>query len=505
MNISSMSSTTTKVKLYSYARFSSNLQKHGDSIHRQLTLAEEFVATHPHLNLQLVNAYQDDGVSGHKGRNVSVGRLGEFLKDVKAGRVEKNSWIGFEDIDRLSRQNYLDAEDVFKQLVNSGITVAIFKTGKYFDRQSLRDSPYEFIGILLSMVSANEYVERMSTRALAVWKSKREAAVATGKIMSANVPAWITTVVDEVSSTGKPIKQHFELNDEKSVIIRKLVSLFMNGLGCQSLATKFNTENVACIRKGKYWAPANVRAILNNEALCGRYAHKGIVIESYVPPLISRADFDELQQLLKSGNNSKLRKDPTLANALQGVCRCSECNSILTRVSQRAYRGRKAYEKLVCIAAKQGKHKYRAIEVNRVTGALFMLLEFPTAFNPDDHDAMTPLQAKLADIDRKIENVTNAIAKVGLSDALQRSLKTLEGERASVVKLIEDEASKAVYGNAKRIAERTVEARAALKGKTDASGVNASLRRLFKSVKIDIEAGEIFAEWLDGRVSTLTV
>jgi hypothetical protein len=55
--------TTPKVKLYSYARFSSDKQKEGDLIHRQLTLAEEFVATHPHLNLQLINAYQDEGRS----------------------------------------------------------------------------------------------------------------------------------------------------------------------------------------------------------------------------------------------------------------------------------------------------------------------------------------------------------------------------------------------------------------------------------------------------------
>ena len=68
-----------------------------------------------------------------------------------------------------------------------------------FDLQSLRKNSFEFFTALMSMVGANEYTERMSTRAKDAWKSKREAAVTTGKIMSANVPVWINTIVDEVS------------------------------------------------------------------------------------------------------------------------------------------------------------------------------------------------------------------------------------------------------------------------------------------------------------------
>jgi DNA invertase Pin-like site-specific DNA recombinase len=67
---------TAKVKLYSYARFSSDKQNEGDSIHRQLSIAEEYVAANPQRNFQLINDYQDDGKSAYHGRNLSVGRLG---------------------------------------------------------------------------------------------------------------------------------------------------------------------------------------------------------------------------------------------------------------------------------------------------------------------------------------------------------------------------------------------------------------------------------------------
>ncbi len=498
--------TVQKIKLFSYARYSSAGQREGTSIVRQLSLAEEYVATHPQYNFELINQYQDDGRSGYHAKHLTVGRLGEFLKDVKSGRIEKGSWLGIEDFDRLNRQNYWDAKATFEELINASITICTFKDGKVFDLELLRKEPFAFMTALMSMVSANEYVERMSTRAKKAWKEKREDAVTNGKIMTSNVPVWINNVVDERSTTGRILKSHFELNEAKSATIRQLTGLFLKGIGCQQLATHLNLTNVPCLRRGKFWGPANIRAVLNNEALCGRYSHKGTVIEGYFPPIISRAEYNEVQLLLKSNNNTKLRACPTPANPLQGLCRCSECGSLLTRVSSPAYRGRKAFEKLVCISAKNGKHKYRSIEVQTVMGHLNMLLQFPQSFNPNEHDAVTPLQGKLADIDRKIERVTVAIAAMGISEALQRSLRGLELDRSAVLALIEVEAAKAVYGDAKRMAELTTEVKAALKRpRTDATTINGLLRRMFKSLKVDIEGNEIFAEWQDGKVSVLTV
>jgi DNA invertase Pin-like site-specific DNA recombinase len=491
--------TKTKVKLFSYARFSSTLQKEGDSIHRQLTLAEEFVATHPQFNFELINEYEDDGRSAYHGKHLTVGRLGEFLTDVKAGRIESGAWLGIEDFDRLDRRNYLDAKVVFEELINAGVTIVVFRTGKVFDLPSLRSNPFDFMMALMSMVSANEYTERMSTRAKAVWKSKREAAVKTGKIMSANVPVWIDTL-------GEKGEQYFGLNEEKSAIIRKLINLFMNGLGCQSIATKLNLEGIPCIRRGKYWGPANVRAILKNESLCGRYSHNGIVIESYFPQILTRTEYNEVRLLLNSGNNSKPSSTKP-ANVLQGLCHCSECGALMTRVSQKPYRGRKAYENLVCIAGKQGKHKYRSIPVETVILQLFALLRFPAAFNDADNGRMAGLQAKRVEKEAMIERVTDAIGKVGLSQALQTALAGHEADLAALDREIEEEASRSVYGNAKRMAERTAEALRGMQRNTttDAASLNATLRRLFKGIKIDIEAQEVWVTWLDGRVSVLTV
>ena len=56
------------------------------------------------------------------------------------------------------------------------------------------------------------------------------------------------------------------------------------------------------------------------------------------------------------------------------------------------------------------------------------------------------------------------------------------------------------------MAEATVEAKRAMTSRsTDATVLNGLLRRLFSSIKVDIENGEVFATWQSGKVSVLTV
>jgi DNA invertase Pin-like site-specific DNA recombinase len=460
------------------------------------------------------------------------------LKDVKNNIIDKGSWIGFEDFDRLSRMNYCDAKEIFEELINAGITVLTFCDGKFYDLQSLRNNPFEFMTSLMSMVGAHDYSDKMSGRSIRNWKAKREAAVTSRKIMTANVPVWIDTIVDEISPSGKKVTQHFELNAEKSAIVRQLIDLFLNGQGCQTIARQFNLQNVQALRNGKYWMPGNVRNILKNSVLCGRYDHQNIVLEDYYPALVSKETYGEIQLLLKSNNNSKTRPINTSANPLQGLCHCSACGSLMTRVSQRAYRGRKPYQKLVCIGAKTGKHTYRSIEVDTVIGHLYMLFTYPASFSFNNDDKLIGLQTKRADYEMRITRLTDEMAIMGGSEAIRRALTGLEADLARLDKLIAEEGSKAVYGNARRMSEVLLAARDAMGGASlgpsfgarlksglplvptrttlrssasqaktmaDPQTMNGLLRRLFKNIKIDIEAQEIWCEWMDGKTSVLTI
>jgi Resolvase, N terminal domain len=63
---------------YSYIRFSTPAQAEGDSLHRQIKLAEAYCRRRGWRLSK--DSYRDLGVSARKGKNALVGRLGEFLR-----------------------------------------------------------------------------------------------------------------------------------------------------------------------------------------------------------------------------------------------------------------------------------------------------------------------------------------------------------------------------------------------------------------------------------------
>lgn len=80
----------SKPKAYSYIRFSIPGQVKGDSLRRQVTLSEKYAREH---GLTLDNSLRltDRGLSAYKGIHRAKGPLGEFLKLVEQGRIEKGA------------------------------------------------------------------------------------------------------------------------------------------------------------------------------------------------------------------------------------------------------------------------------------------------------------------------------------------------------------------------------------------------------------------------------
>ncbi|HEV8029566.1 MAG TPA: recombinase family protein, partial [Stellaceae bacterium] len=88
-------------RAYSYLRFSTPEQEHGDSLRRQASMAEAYADKH---GLELdARSYRDLGVSAFRGANAETGMLGEFLDLVRSKAIPQGSYLLVESMDRLSR------------------------------------------------------------------------------------------------------------------------------------------------------------------------------------------------------------------------------------------------------------------------------------------------------------------------------------------------------------------------------------------------------------------
>src|SRR5579862_8014108 len=119
-----------KAKAYSYVRFSTLDQIHGDSLRRQTEAAADWCRRN---HITLVDSYRYLGVSAFRGKNVEVGKLAAFLKLVTDGRIEKGSYLIVESLDRLSRNDLPKALRLFLDILEAGIVVVTLSDNHVYD------------------------------------------------------------------------------------------------------------------------------------------------------------------------------------------------------------------------------------------------------------------------------------------------------------------------------------------------------------------------------------
>ena len=144
---------------FSYLRFSTPEQAMGDSRRRQLSLAETNARQHSLVLDKGVN-FRDLGVSASRGKNAREGGLRSFLDAVEHGLVPANSHLLVESLDRLSRDRILEAQTLFLQIVNAGVTIVTLIDQRTYSRASLNANPTDLIVSLVYMMRATRRARR---------------------------------------------------------------------------------------------------------------------------------------------------------------------------------------------------------------------------------------------------------------------------------------------------------------------------------------------------------
>lgn len=123
-------------KAYSYLRFSTPEQMKGDSYRRQFELAVKYAARKG-LELDDTFQFQDLGVSGFRGENLTTGALAYFREAVTAGEISNGSYLLVESLDRISRQQARKAQRALEEIVDLGITVVTLIDEREYSSESL--------------------------------------------------------------------------------------------------------------------------------------------------------------------------------------------------------------------------------------------------------------------------------------------------------------------------------------------------------------------------------
>ncbi|MGA7074234.1 recombinase family protein [Bradyrhizobium sp.] len=400
-----------KPRAYSYLRMSTDIQLQGHSRQRQLEASKAYAEEH---GLELADDAQleDIGISAFKGANLKNGALGQFLAAVKAGTVERGSYLLVESFDRLSREEILTAHTLFLGIVQSGINLVTLIDKRLYTAKTT--GLVDMITSLVIMERAHEESKTKSVRVGAAWKSKRVKA-AEGLPMTARCPAWLRLNSD---------RRVYEIIPERVEIVRQIFADSAAGIGMYSIAARLNKAGVSAFVGKNGWHQSYLAKILKNRAVIGEFQPhvkvdgkripEGDSIPGYFPAIVSEEAFFQAQhsksQRRVSGSG---RKGPGYTNLFTNVARCAYCHSTMAFENKGV--GTRGGTYLVCGDAQRG----RGCEATR-----WRYQDFEASF-----------LAFVQELD--LESIVNANDDTEKRKKLEDELSALHGEISSVTELME--------------------------------------------------------------------
>ncbi|WP_296814781.1 recombinase family protein [Brevundimonas sp.] len=511
--------TAAAPRVYSYVRFSTPEQALGDSKRRQVEAARAWAEER---GLSLDDTLTDEGVSGFSGANTrGDAALGAFLSAVHGGVVPRGSYLLVENLDRLSRDTLLFAQNTLTGLLMAGITVVTMGDGREYSEESVAANPTDLLLSLLVFMRANEESATKAKRLRAAWENKRRRA-GQGERLTSVAPAWLLPV------TGG---HGFELIEDRAAVVRRIFAETIEGKGQGRIAADLTREGVATWSGGEGWHRTYIRKILDNPAAIGtlvphmteRKRGGGVVrkrvgdpVQGYFPAVVDAETWARARAVVGSGPGARAsgrgrHAGQPIKHLLAGLATCPVCGQAMTRVTK-GPKGGRPY--LVCAKAKRGADcVYHTVPVEAVEEALRRDRVSIIEGHPVADDAVAETREALRQAEREIDAVVEERAEL---DALRRQRKLLPVHRQREAELYgrqqdletQREALRhtlAVSGKAlvNAVVERLWDALGDAEG-DDLTTANAALRAAWTAVVVEYDREALVLRWRHGGESEVS-
>lgn len=459
------------MKAYSYARFSSDAQRHNTSIARQQTLARKWCETN---KVELAGVFEDEAVSGFDGSNVNTGALGEFIAACEAGDIAPGSILILEHLDRLTRMEPWDAVALLQRLLKLEITVVTVQPEMRFDPEK-RDS-IQLLQAVLYLDNAHKESARKSEIGVKKWADRFAAARATGHHIGGRVSNWLTLGEDK----------QYHLNDHAGTV-REIFRLCLEGLGSTAIAQALNAEaeQFKTFNKGGRWGTTAVLSILQNRAAIGELAPKdgGEPIPNYFPAVVDEDTFKSAQAIIEARRTGSMPRQSADFNVWGKLVFCGACGSAMNIIHRTKFRY------LMCAnrryGACEGSKNVRLDESEDVLMAMLLHLDAMSLVLPDPdklHRELTVAEGSLLDEQAKLAKWAAKLEENPDSqtyhDFVLKSERRIRTYKAEVERLT------AALTGGEKLTLAEIRAKLNLTDKPTRRRVNAFLHRLGVQVRI---------------------
>lgn len=429
-----------------YLRYSTDKQRETSIIDQARICRQKADA----LGWTVVSVHADEGISGSTHVEARAGGA-RLLADAMAGRIDA---VVLEGLDRLSRDQ-VEQERIVRRCEHRGIHIVGVSDG-YDSKMQARKVLRGVRGLVNEL-----YLDDLRH------KTHRGLSGQFDRGFSAGGKSYGYRLVKTEGGS------EFEIDEEQAKWVRWIFQQFADGWSAQKIAFELNSRGIPSPRKGTwavsalYGSPDKGSGVLNNELYIGRYVWnrsqwvkdpdttkrqrvdrpESEWLRRDVPHL--RIIDDELWEAVKkrragpreTGGAGKGRRAKTLFG---GLLKCPHCNGPVIATDKYAYTcaARKDRGPTVC----EGVRLPRKITDTRLLAVLREDLFSPAGEAEiertvrallaerlkEGSKATTAAKSRITELDGEIAKLVEAIATVGVSEALASRLRAAEAERAKL-------------------------------------------------------------------------
>lgn len=317
-------------------------KEESDSVVNQKELLNQYISLEP--DIVLYDVYVDDGWSG---TNFDRPDFIRMMADIKAGKV---NCVIVKDLSRFGR-NYIDVgqyiEKIFPLLDIRFISVT--------DNLDSVKSPHSMNTIMVPFKNLinDEYCRDISNKVRSSLDMKRKQGKHIGSFACYGY------------KKDPEDHNHLVIDEEAAEVVRDIYRWYISGMSMLSISQKLNAMGVPNpssykkmqglkyknryenIGRGK-WPDSSIRRILNNQMYIGNLVQGTLKIKSYKvqvaqrqdkedwiiventhEPIISKEDFETVQDLLL--RNTRKAPEKTTVHLFSGYVTCGDCGRSMAR------------------------------------------------------------------------------------------------------------------------------------------------------------------------------
>lgn len=396
-----------------YCRVSSNSEDQLHSFAAQIRYYSEYERKHPEYTL--IDIYADEGLTGTDMKKRD--ELNRLIRDCKKGKIDR---VIVKSVSRLAR-NTEELLTILRLLKSIGVSV-------YFEEQGI-DTDKLNMEMIVTFPGMAAQQESMTISGNIRWSYQKR--MESGEF-NCQYPAYGYSLID-----GQLVPK-----DDEMEVVRRIFSLYLQGIGTQNIANLLNEERIPRRYSQKKWYATTIKYILTNERYMGdallqksfttetlpfrKVRNEGQLPQYYVensnPAIVEKDAYKAVQELMQSRTTNKGCKRKSAP--LTGKLKCPECG----RVFRKQITNGVVYWLCGGKAAGATDCRYRRVRQDAVYDAFMTMIDKlkdnrKELLEPLIHQIET-MQEKTSGIQEKVHQIDKEIADLAAQNLVITRLHT---------------------------------------------------------------------------------